>query len=420
MFEWFDDIFNLYWDTQETNTYKLNDKQLRTRDLVLYMLARTQQIFVWEGLPDTIPSHNLETLLQLHGNVCVTDVTETPEGVTPGLYALFGGLGGVPNAYYEPTLYTVSNPYLNYSKSLMIDRECIRLRNDKYGIGLLPMFTKYGAMMNENEISMNMVSINYRIDNLISADDDRTFESAKDFLNGIVDGQFGAISSTEFFEGIRNDKTSTGSRTIKDLIEYEQYLKASWYNEIGLNSNYNMKRERIVSSEAEMTDDALIPLVDNMLSWRLKGIEELKEMYGDKYDLSNLTVRLNRIWDLDKMYFDMLPESEAHPEESEQIEEQLEDLQNEFEYDNEETTEGPEEINTADSTTESELENELDELEETPTPVPTPIEETEESENATVDINIDINLSTNDEESSEEVSENTQEDNDNDNEETDD
>lgn len=317
---YFDDIFNTYWD--DKNNFALCDKQRRTRDLVTYMLNRTQQIFEWEGLPDTIPAHNLEQLLQTCGNACITEVKDVPDGRgNAGLYAFFGGLGGMLNAYYEPTIYTVANPYLEFNKELEIGVDCVRARNDKFSLGLIPLFIKYGAMLNENEISMNMLSICYRIDNLISADDDRTYESAKEFLNGIVRGQFGAISSSEFFDGIRNDKTSNGSRTIKDLIEYEQYLKASWFNEIGLNSNYNMKRERIVSAEAEMTDDALIPLVDNMLEWRLKACEEIREMYGDRYDLDGLTVKLNPIWDLDKMYVDMMPEAQDDETEDEESEE---------------------------------------------------------------------------------------------------
>jgi hypothetical protein len=109
---------------------------------------------------------------------------------------------------------------------------------------------------------------------------------------------------------------SGGKATIKDLIEYEQYIKASWYNEIGLNSNYNMKRERMVASESEMNDDALIPLVDNMIEWRQNAIDEIKEMYGDRYDLENLRVTLNPVWDLDRMYVGMIPEDtpEEEPE----------------------------------------------------------------------------------------------------------
>lgn len=324
---WFDDVFNLYWNDE--NNYDIIDKHQRTREHVIYMLDRTQQIFKWKGLPETIPQHNIETLLQVNGNACITEVEEVPDTRgKAGLYAFFGGLGGMLNAYYEPTIYTVANPYLEFNKELEVGKDCVRARNDKNGIGLIPLFMRYGAMMNENEISLNMLAINYRIDNLISADDDRTYESAKEFLNNIVAGKFGAISSSEFFDGIKTDKSGSSNKNIKDLIEVEQYLKASWYNEIGLNSNYNMKRERIVSAEAELTDDALIPLVDNMLEWRLKACEEIKELYGEKYNLDDLTVELNAIWDLDRMYVDMLPETSERSENDTEDKEDIEDGDN--------------------------------------------------------------------------------------------
>ena len=392
----FDDVFNLLWD--DKNKYKLYDKKERTRDIVLYMLSRTQEIFIWEGLPDTIPQHNLEMLLQLHGNACLTEVTNIPEGHgEDGLYLMFGGLGGMLNAYYEPTLYTVANPYLNFSKNLEIGKDCVRARNDAYGIGLLPMFAKYGAMMNENEISMNMVSICYRIDNLISADDDRTYESAKQFLNDIVEGQFGAISSSEFFDGIRNDKTSSSSRTIKDLIEYEQYIKASWYNEIGLNSNYNMKRERMVASESEMMDDALIPYVNNMLNWRLKFCDDARELYGDKYDLSKLNVKLNSVWDLDKSFVGILPEGgldeNGEPEDVDPDiktdETDPEDVDN-----NGDVSEDGETIE--DETTPEDVDPDSDPNETDPEDVDDNGDVSERSEDEKV-INIDINISTTDE-----------------------
>ena len=378
--DFFDDRFNLYWNEDEC--YVINNKKQRTRELVFYMLNRTQEIFKWEGLPETIPSHNLETLLQTCGNVCITDVPEK------GLYAFFGGLGGKLNAYYEPTIFTIANPYLEFTAQLEIDRDCVRMRNDKMGIGLLPMFTKYGAMLNENEISLNMLSICYRIDNLISADDDRTLESAKEYLNGIISGNFGAISSSEFFDGIKNDKVSGSTPQIKDLIEYEQYIKASWFNEIGLNSNYNMKRERIVASESQMNDDALIPLVDNMLEWRLNGIEKIKELYGDKYNLDGLDVKLNPIWDLDKMYVDMIPEdvTETEEENSEPTTEETgTDTPEESPEVSEPESEEPEESETE----ESEIE-ESDETEPEPEP-----EETETDSERSEDVSIEINISNN-------------------------
>lgn len=313
------DIFGLLWDTDK-NRFPINEKRDRVTDLIIYMLNRTSQIFKWTGTPDTIKPYILERFLQVYGNICITEVEPKNVDRENGLYVFFGGLGGLLDENYEPTIYTVANPFLNFNGELTIGRDCVRGRNDTSGAGLMPLFAKYASLMNENEISLNMTAINYRISNLISADDDRTFESAKAYLQDIINGKFGAISSAEFFEGLQVNN-SHDNRKITDLIEYEQYLKASWYNEIGLNSNYNMKRERIVSAEAELTDDALIPLVENMLDNRKKMIEDVRELYGDKYDLDAWDVALNPIWDLDNMYvsIDKTPETDEIEEENDNV-----------------------------------------------------------------------------------------------------
>ena len=65
-----------------------------------------------------------------------------------------------------------------------------------------------------------------------------------------------------------------------DLIEYHQYLKAGLFNELGLNSNYNMKRESINSNESQLNDDMLHPLIDDMLKMRKEFCEQVNEMFG--------------------------------------------------------------------------------------------------------------------------------------------
>jgi hypothetical protein len=79
--------------------------------------------------------------------------------------------------------------------------------------------------------------------------------------------------------------------TITDLIEYHQYLKASLYNELGLNANYNMKRESINSNESQLNDDMLHPLIDDMLARRREALEEVNKMFG-----TNISVEFNGAW----------------------------------------------------------------------------------------------------------------------------
>lgn len=268
------------------DVYNFAEKELCVNNHIRYMLARTQSMFTYENLPDTIPQRSMELLLQINGYVCITD--------KPGaLYALHGGLGGEPDPYYMPTLCTVANPALNFSKSLRIGEECVIIPNDDMYTGLMPMFRRYSTALCENELSMKMVTVNSRQASTISASDDKTLKSAEKYLADIEAGKMAAIGEQAFFDGIKVQPYGSAGYTnaLITLIEHEQYIKASWYNDLGLNANYNMKREAINSNESQLNDDMLMPLVDNMLKCRKEGIEKINAMYG-----TNINVDFSSSW----------------------------------------------------------------------------------------------------------------------------
>ena len=262
----------------------LKDKEQLFRHLVFQMLNKTTKIFKYNGLPDTIQVKDLETQLQMGGFAIWKEVGGK-------LYTFRGGLGGRPNEYYLPTTAIIANPYLNYSASLEIDKECVVMLNDYYYQGLMPLFNKYGRMLVEAEISLKYAIINSRVPSLVQADNDNTYKSAQDFFKKIEDGlDFGIITSREFFDGIKTHDFFKESY-IKSLIEAIQYIKGSWYNEIGLNSTFNMKREAINEAEASLNEDILIPSVDTMLKCRQDALDKVNKMYG-----TNITVELDSVW----------------------------------------------------------------------------------------------------------------------------
>lgn len=254
---------------------------------VRYMLSRTQSMFKYEGLPETIPARIMELLLQVNGYAGVFRYKDN-------LYACFGSLGGEPDYNYMPTVFTVSNPALKYSANLKINEECIIIKNDSMYIGLLPMLRKYGTALLENELSMNLVSIMTRVQSLISASDDATRASAEKYLSRISEGDLGVIGDMQFFENLKvQPYANNGSYAqIMNLIEYEQYLKASEFNELGLDANYNMKRETLTDSENEMNRDSLLPLIDDMLACREEGVKAINDMFG-----TDIRVSFNSAWE---------------------------------------------------------------------------------------------------------------------------
>lgn len=266
----------------------LKDKKYLLQLAVIQMLNKSTRIFKYENLPKTILEKDLETQLQV-GGFCIW------KEVNGELYTFNGGLGGEPNPYYLPTLAIIANPALKYNASLKIDEECVVMLNDNYYQGLMPLFNKYGSLLVEAEISLKYAILNARVPSLIQADNDSTYKSAQEFFKKIVDGEeYGIISSKEFFDGIRSHDFYKEAY-IKDLIEAIQYIKGSWFNEIGLNAAFNMKREAINEAEATLNEDILYPTIDTMLNCRKEALKKVNEMYG-----TNITVKLDSIWDMNR------------------------------------------------------------------------------------------------------------------------
>lgn len=276
----------------------LEDKEYMVKHNVLQMLNKSTRIFKYGNLPKTIRTKDLETQLQVGGFA----IWKMVDGK---LYTFTGGLGGVPNPYYLPTIATVANPALNYTKNLKIDEECIVMLNDHFYQGLMPLHSKYGRLLVEAEISLKYAIINARVPALIQADNDNTYQSAEEFFKKVVEGkEYGVISSKEFFDGIRSHDFYKQAY-IKDLIEAIQYIKGSWFNAIGLNAAFNMKREAINEAEATLNEDILYPDIDTMLECRRYALEKVNKMFG-----TNITVELDSVWEQNRKREELQIEAE--------------------------------------------------------------------------------------------------------------
>ena len=272
------------------------DKGMLVSSYIRYFLARLQSMFIYEGLPDSMPQKWLENLLLVNGSAVII-----PNG-DKGLIATRAGIGGKLDVYYIPTECIVTNPYTEegVNKTYERDQNCVLIVNDTYAQGLLPLLKKYCTMMAENDITLNIAGIMSRASMILSASDDNTRASAERFIQKLFDGKIEIIGESPFLasnadHALTVNQLTKSNDTITNLIEYHQYLKASLYNELGLQSNYNMKRESINSGESQLNEDMLHPLIDNMLKEREDGIKRVNEMFG-----TNITVKFNSAWEINE------------------------------------------------------------------------------------------------------------------------
>lgn len=259
---------------------------------VLYFFDKCFSIFDIKGLPDSMNKREVLRLLFSYGWCVIPN-----EKIKDNIYAFTGGLGGLYNAYYEPTQVVVSNPYLKFDKTLTIqdDKDAVLIRNDTYLMGLYPLINKYATIMTECDLSLRLGVINTRKVNTFVADNQDVKDAFDNYNKAVEDGvQPSAIVSNAFLqgqEGLKDVQQPIRTSNLKDLIELKQYCLASLWNEIGVNANYNMKRESINESESGLNEQALIPFVQDMLNNLKEGFEKVNKIHN-----LNIIVELSPMW----------------------------------------------------------------------------------------------------------------------------
>lgn len=291
-------------------SYKVDirNKELGIKQYISYMLDRTNSMFQWTGLPITIPQYILELYLQIFGYAAFVKVEDQKAIPFPykldfesGVYIFYGGVGGERDIYYRPRMFIAANHRLKQSiqstivykgDSKDIPNPCVLMRNDTNYMGLLPLFSRYATQMVENDISIRSAQINARAQVGIAAATEAEAETARKYLDALEAGNLAIIADENFIEGMSIANIGVQSaNVIIQLIELQQYLKASWFNDLGLNANFNMKREYISREEIGSQTDVLLPLVDDMLDCRREAAELLSEFFGMK-----ISVEKNSAW----------------------------------------------------------------------------------------------------------------------------
>lgn len=297
------------WHFSNYAKFMLEDKETLIDYYIQTALIKTLKMFEYDGLPETIPARELERILQL----CSFAYWLKQDGK---LYVFYGGLGGLPNEYYQPTKFIVANPYLKFFKTVEVNEEGVLMWNDLAHMGLYPIIRRYAEFMAECDITLRFGLINHRIVSILEAVDDKQKKEAELFIDDIVKGRKIGVIVGKGFEAddgslkVNEYRKATG-QDIKDVIELQQYIKASFYNEIGLQANFNMKREAINGEEAGMNEEALKPLCDDLLQSRREALEKINKQYG-----LNITVRYSSSWEARRILGDETKTEETIGEET--------------------------------------------------------------------------------------------------------
>lgn len=253
-------------------------------------------IFEWSGLPETFDEQFLTMELIEHGLIGIVKSTG-------GLYTVRGNVGGTINEYYKPTQFVYANPILG-SGSPEIGKECAVLfltREDQTPFavtgGLSQLIDSTALLLADNIVSLNVAQKNSRLMILAAADDDTTANSAECTLNAMYNGKPYKIAQKRLTDSLEVNPIANlrTAENMRQLIENQQYILAGFLQELGINSNYNLKRERLNTAEIELNTDCLDTLVDNMENTLNDGIDICNSLFG-----TSISLKIKRYGEEDK------------------------------------------------------------------------------------------------------------------------
>lgn len=307
--------------TSDTSDY-VSRKRHFIRDNLDWLLNKTAVMFEYSNLPPTITPIALERLLQWCGSCVVWRVpsTYTPVGFGPSfnysslnvqddsaLYAFKYTLAEAPDPYDEPYKVVITSPGFrpSISETLEINKDVAIIRNDTNYRGLYQLHLKYAELMAEAEISLRSTMLVLRDQLLFIAKTETQRKAVEKYIAAREVGEPSFVMSHDLGTPLETVVQNTHSNAVELAVNALQAIKSAWYNEIGINPSFSMKREYTSAQEIDTQNDLLMPIIDDMFESRRVGVENVNALFG-----TNISVRKSSAWAMKEKSIDLIERQE--------------------------------------------------------------------------------------------------------------
>ena len=258
-------------------------------------------MFVYDGLPESVDENYLEMYLNFNGTIGWTNTDK-------GLVVLEGGRSGQVKLYGlgEDYLGTCNDPEIGtISFKVGIDG-VVGYNNSTMSPDFDFQFIPY--ILTEIEKSL-LFNIRYaRLAPIFEASDSKDKDAIEQLLNDIDDGKMVNVISENILQELEGGGTKTFNLTdVKEIDKLQYLLKAYedimriYHTKYGLSDHGSSKLAQQTVDEVNGSTSSSFTLALNMLYYRRKMVEEVNTMFG-----TNISVKFSPAWELEysKFIFD--------------------------------------------------------------------------------------------------------------------
>ena len=264
-------------------------------DFILRLLYR---VILFDNVPDTINETFMKLILYTQGKICFLRGDLIGEGEQ--LLALNCARANIPDVYYIPSNVLVTNPRLKKSYNLKRGVECELVylsEADQYNLtdingGLYSLIERTATMLADNDISINISQKNTRLVNLVSGDTQNTVDSIKAVIASMYEGDPTIVVKSSLIDKLQGIPIlqNQSNNNLVELIQTQQYILSHFYEQIGITTHDQMKRERLVTAEINDNLDLALFNIDDILISLQDGLQRVNEMFD-----TDISARLNPI-----------------------------------------------------------------------------------------------------------------------------
>lgn len=251
------------------------------------LLLRSNQIFMYDGVPESWDIALFEYTLQKCGELVLVKAPGTDELYFTSKFTYIGK----KDFYEQFTQVNINNPNDSIVNGDHNISDLVIIKNNSLSISTSEFLSDYIDLMIETVITLKTHLINTRNIFTLIATDNKSRENCLNFMKKLESGDLNILMNNAFLDNVKLLNNNVNSDLIYRLIEVIQYLKASCLHELGINANYDLKRTVTTKSDIDINLDYLIPLVDNMLTARKSALDKLNRLYG-----TDLKVYLHSTW----------------------------------------------------------------------------------------------------------------------------
>lgn len=256
------------------------------------LLSCAYQVLRFKKLPPSIDETYLKMCIFLGGRCAMFRDTKG-DGELRGLDC---ATANKPTIYYMPSQIIIVNPvFKGYSYTLtpgedaavIFCREVDRYQYGRETGGLFGLISTTAQLLADNTISINVATQNMRFTNILAAEDSMTVKSIDIVLQKMYAGQPYTCVQKKLIDHLESIPMtqSTNTQQLLQLIQTRQYIYAHFFEQIGLKTHDQIKKERLISDEITEGTELAVFNIQDMIASIQRGVDECNRIFGTEIEI---------------------------------------------------------------------------------------------------------------------------------------